>query len=134
MGGDKFSTDFITDFICPLITSNIGPHVHSPRTAQVTNYSYECFHPGQEIPIRIKSGGWLHRGAIVCPTCHEVCGAEFELNNQTCKLGEEAPPSNVFHKDELTCAADHRAHANGRLLRLSVFASIVATFVVSVRI
>lgn len=71
---------------------------------QVTNYSYECFHPGQEIAVRVKSGGWLHRGAIRCPPCHEVCGNEFAQRNETCKLSEEAPPSNIFHKDELFCS------------------------------
>lgn len=75
----------------------------------MTNYSYECYHPGQEIPIRIKSGGWLHRGAIVCPSCNEICGDEFLRKNETCKLSEEAPPSNQFHKDELTCSAVHQS-------------------------
>jgi leishmanolysin-like peptidase len=39
----------------------------------VANHSYTCFYPGQELPIRVMSDGWLHTGALVCPTCEELC-------------------------------------------------------------
>lgn len=67
------------------------------------NYTYKCFHPGQEINIRINSGGWLHRGAIMCPPCKEICGNEFEQRNEECRFNDEAPPSNKYPKDELRC-------------------------------
>lgn len=90
-------------------------------SCQVQNHSFECFHSGQEIPIRIKSGGWLHRGTIICPKCNEVCGDEFARQNKTCKLGEEAPPSNVFHKDELTCGAKQWS--------ISILIQLLCTFI-----
>lgn len=62
--------------------------------------------------MRVKSGGWLHRGAIRCPPCHEVCGNEFELRNETCKASEEAPPSNIFHKDDLACSPARRTQSS----------------------
>lgn len=70
----------------------------------VANYSFECYHPGQEIHIRIFKNNWLHRGSLVCPHCQEICGAEFEARNETCKKPEEAPPANYYHKDEIKCS------------------------------
>lgn len=72
---------------------------------KVANYTYECFHPGQEINIRINFGGWLHRGAIICPPCKEICGNEFEQRGEKCKFNDEAPPSNKYPKDELRCGS-----------------------------
>lgn len=69
----------------------------------VTNYTYTCYHANQPIYIRIKSNGWLHKGAIVCPPCKEVCGKEFEEQGKRCYGGEEAPPSTSYHRDELKC-------------------------------
>jgi hypothetical protein len=40
---------------------------------QVANYTYTCYFPGQELSIRIISNGWLHKGALVCPPCEELC-------------------------------------------------------------
>jgi leishmanolysin-like peptidase len=31
----------------------------------VGNYSFECFHAGQELNIRIMAYGWLHKGTII---------------------------------------------------------------------
>lgn len=73
----------------------------------MANYTFECFYPGQDLSIRINAGGWLHRGAIVCPPCQEICGEEFAMHNQTCKFNEEAPPSNMYPKDDLKCNANH---------------------------
>ncbi|XP_066247527.1 leishmanolysin-like peptidase [Euwallacea similis] len=69
----------------------------------VGNYSYTCHHANQEISIRIFSNGWLHKGAIVCPPCREICEKEFEARGEWCKPGEEAPPSTIYHRDELRC-------------------------------
>ncbi|KAJ8947161.1 hypothetical protein NQ318_002524 [Aromia moschata] len=71
----------------------------------VENYSYECFHKNQEISIRIISDGWLHKGAIICPPCKEICEEEFAARNETCKLGDESPPSTAYSRDELQCGS-----------------------------
>lgn len=39
----------------------------------VENHTYTCYRSGQELQIRILSGGWLHSGALVCPPCQELC-------------------------------------------------------------
>lgn len=70
----------------------------------VANYSFECFYPGQEIHIRIFKNGWLHRGSLVCPHCWEACAEDFKSRNETCKVPEEAPPANFYHRDELKCS------------------------------
>ncbi|XP_055699747.1 leishmanolysin-like peptidase isoform X1 [Phlebotomus papatasi] len=74
-------------------------HIH------VSNYSFECYHAGQEISIRVFAGGWLHRGALRCPPCRDVCAEEFASRGEHCRVGEEAPPPNWYPRDELTCAA-----------------------------
>lgn len=71
--------------------------------SQVANYTYACYHAGQELNIRIMAGGWLHRGAILCPPCKEICGEHFERLGLECRIREEAPPSNKFPRDELQC-------------------------------
>lgn len=70
----------------------------------VGNYSYTCYYPGQKLSIRIKSNGWLHKGSILCPPCHEICGAHFAKQNTECKMREEAPPLNMYPRDDLECA------------------------------
>lgn len=71
----------------------------------VANYTYECYYPGQEISIRIFSAGWLHRGALKCPPCRDVCGEEFRARGEHCRVSEEAPPLNMYPRDELVCGA-----------------------------
>lgn len=71
----------------------------------VGNYSYECYYPGQEVSIKINYGEWLHIGAIMCPPCREVCGEYFAKRNETCRIREEAPPGNMYPRDNLTCSA-----------------------------
>ena len=39
----------------------------------VSNYTYTCYAPGQELAVRIISNDWLHKGALVCPPCEELC-------------------------------------------------------------
>ncbi|ENN76852.1 hypothetical protein YQE_06693, partial [Dendroctonus ponderosae] len=69
----------------------------------VGNYSYQCYHANQEISIRIVSNGWLHKGGIICPPCKELCSKEFAAHGIECKMGEEAPPSTSYPRDDLVC-------------------------------
>ncbi|XP_055381355.1 leishmanolysin-like peptidase [Condylostylus longicornis] len=70
----------------------------------VGNYTYECYYPGQQLTIHIMSNGWLHKGAIVCPSCHEICNDYFtERGEQNCRLKEEAPVAYQYPYDSLHC-------------------------------
>lgn len=55
------------------------------------------------------SGGWLHRGAIICPSCNEICGDYFERRGIECKIREEAPPANKYPRDDLHCDASNQS-------------------------
>lgn len=79
--------------------------VNGRLSITVGNYSYECFYPGQELSIRINYGDWLHIGAIMCPPCREVCGEYFAKRNESCRIREEAPPGNMYPRDNLACSA-----------------------------
>lgn len=71
----------------------------------VGKYNYTCYHAHQSITIRIISNNWLHKGAIVCPPCNDICGDEFEKRGgMVCRPGEEAPPSLMYPQDELHCS------------------------------
>ncbi|XP_017782298.1 PREDICTED: leishmanolysin-like peptidase [Nicrophorus vespilloides] len=72
---------------------------------KVENYTYTCYHSKQEIAIRILNNEWLHKGAIICPPCRELCQDEFESRGESCKPGEEPSPSNYYPYDELQCDA-----------------------------
>ena len=84
----------------------------------VANYTYVCYYPGQQIYIRIMSGGWLHKGAVICPPCHELCGDYFAEQGEECRIQEEAPPSNKYPHDNLSCggAAGTARYTNENLL------------------
>ncbi|EDX13514.1 GD18672 [Drosophila simulans] len=71
----------------------------------VGNYSYKCSFPGQKLSIRIAANGWLHKGAIMCPPCHELCGAQFAAQGKQCRPGEEPDPLNKYPRDNLACGA-----------------------------
>lgn len=45
----------------------------------VTNYTFTCYHKDQEIPIKILSDDWLHVGALVCPSCEELCEVSLQI-------------------------------------------------------
>lgn len=90
----------------------------------VANYSYECFHQGQELSIRINSGNWLHRGAIICPTCREICGAYFESRGEKCRIREELPPLKSYPHDDLHCVATKFVFQNSLLSLITLFATI----------
>jgi len=82
----------------------------------VANYTFECFHAGQELNVKVLKNNWLHQvgasfinlfihsfnqlffqGSIKCPSCSEIC--------DDCKKGEEAPSSYYYPKDQLKCSA-----------------------------
>jgi len=71
----------------------------------VGNYSYKCSFPGQKLSIRIAANGWLHKGAIMCPPCHELCGVQFAAQGKQCRPGEEPDPLNKYPRDNLACGA-----------------------------
>ncbi|XP_044018752.1 leishmanolysin-like peptidase isoform X2 [Aphidius gifuensis] len=73
----------------------------------VSNYTYTCYHAGQELAIRIMQNDWLHKGAIKCPSCKDICQAEFHARGEWCKPSEEDPPPTVYHRDNLICANAH---------------------------
>lgn len=52
------------------------------------------------------AGGWLHRGAIICPSCHEVCGEYLQQRGEECRIREEAPPANKYPRDDLHCSGN----------------------------
>lgn len=89
----------------------------------VANYTYECFYPGQEISIRIFTGGWLHQGALKCPPCKDVCGEEFQSRGEQCRVSEEAPPLNMYPRDMLTCGSTSIFYASIR--RIGPLAGLV---------
>ena len=62
---------------------------------------------GQQLNIRVMAYDWLHKGALICPSCKEMCGEEFESRGEHCKLNEEAPGANYFKRDDLKCSASH---------------------------
>lgn len=89
----------------------------------VANYTYTCFYPGQTLSIRINANDWLHRGAIICPPCHELCGESFAERGEKCRIREEAPPANKYPRDTLTCAACENAAFCRTLLLIAIIAA-----------
>jgi leishmanolysin-like peptidase len=71
----------------------------------VSNYTFECFHPGQVLNIRVLDSDWLHYGQIVCPSCEEMCASHFESHGEKCKKPQEAPSDLYYPKDHLKCRA-----------------------------
>ncbi|XP_063992522.1 leishmanolysin-like peptidase isoform X2 [Diachasmimorpha longicaudata] len=73
----------------------------------VANHTYTCYHAGQELVIRIIQSGWLHKGAIICPPCRDICQAEFQAKGEWCKGGDEHPPATFYHRDVLVCGSNY---------------------------
>ncbi|KAI4464429.1 leishmanolysin-like peptidase [Holotrichia oblita] len=74
----------------------------------VSKYTYTCFYSYQNISVSIMGeNGWLHRGAIVCPPCNEICQREFLKRNESCHENsyQRIPTNYVYPKDELHCSA-----------------------------
>ncbi|KAF6217234.1 hypothetical protein GE061_001588 [Apolygus lucorum] len=64
----------------------------------VNNITYTCYYPEQVLTIQIFANNWLHKGALVCPPCEEMC-------NMTCKhMTPETSPNPSYHIDQLTCS------------------------------
>ncbi|PBC31857.1 Leishmanolysin peptidase [Apis cerana cerana] len=53
----------------------------------VANYTYTCYHAGQEIAIRIIQNDWLHKGALICPPCRDICQAHSSFTLLTTHFG-----------------------------------------------
>lgn len=87
---------------------------------QVANYTYTCFFPGQKLSISISANGWLHRGALICPPCEELCGEYFGARDEQCRLREEAPPLNKYPQDLLRCGALAAHHSLQNYLPFSM--------------
>lgn len=71
----------------------------------VGNHSYTCYYEGQEIGISIIANGWLHKGALVCPLCEQLCQEQFAMIGEWCKPDSKPPPTVSYHRDKLTCGA-----------------------------
>lgn len=87
----------------------------------VGNYTYTCYHANQEIFIKIIHNEWLHKGAIVCPPCREICKEEFLARGESCKAGDEPPPANFYPRDELQCSDNAGRHFSMLILFLVTF-------------
>lgn len=71
------------------------------------------------------AGGWLHKGAVICPSCKEMCNEEFEQRGERCKVSEDSPPLSFYPKDELKCGSNAAVHAVNSLL-LAIAVSLMA--------
>nr|CAD7426541.1 unnamed protein product [Timema monikensis] len=88
----------------------------------VANYTYTCYYTGQVLDIRILSSGWLHKGALVCPPCQDLCQSG-DSKQGLCVGNSEMPPYIEYHLDELTCRSAG-SHAPWTLLIISVIGSL----------
>lgn len=39
----------------------------------VGEVSYSCHRAGQQLPVQLLRGSWLHSGSVVCPACSQLC-------------------------------------------------------------
>ncbi|XP_068085914.1 leishmanolysin-like peptidase [Anabrus simplex] len=90
----------------------------------VANYTYTCYYPKQELPIRILYNGWLHQGALVCPPCEELCKEELEQIDEWCKPRSLPPRSHIYYSDELTCGSSFVASLSPTVI-LALAAAVV---------
>lgn len=93
----------------------------------VGNYSYECFHVNQEITVRIVKNGWLHKGALICPPCKEVCAKEFHSRGERCKIGDESPPATAYPRDDLV-------YCRGFNIKINIILLIICAAVLKIQI
>ncbi len=77
-------------------------HVH------VLNQTLTCFYPNQELRVSLSAHGWLHYGALVCPDCESLCGAELAARGLKCRTGMLPPRDYVYPEDVLTCGSPSR--------------------------
>ncbi|XP_075222194.1 leishmanolysin-like peptidase, invadolysin [Lycorma delicatula] len=86
----------------------------------VGNYSYTCYSEGQQLPIRIISNGWLHKGALVCPSCEQLCQEELSSVGDRCKPDGALPKKVSYHWDQLSCKATFNNYNNRELIILTL--------------
>uniref|UniRef100_A0A8W7PTP8 Leishmanolysin-like peptidase n=1 Tax=Anopheles coluzzii TaxID=1518534 RepID=A0A8W7PTP8_ANOCL len=97
----------------------------------IANKSFECYFAGQKLKVQLMAEGWLHRGAVVCPSCKEICNAEFERRGERCKVSEDAPPDSFYPRDELKCSGAQTHHSR-TLLSSLILLSLAAAASTSV--
>lgn len=93
----------------------------------VGNYSYTCYSEGQQLPIRIISNGWLHKGALVCPSCEQMCQDILAESGDRCKPNGPLPKKVAYRWDQLTCRAPFLNNNNNYLLLLMTFSIVKMT-------
>ncbi|KAL7730250.1 hypothetical protein ACLKA6_016516 [Drosophila palustris] len=91
----------------------------------VGNYSYKCSFPHQKLSIRITANGWLHKGVIMCPPCHELCGSYFAAEGKQCRPGEEPDPLNKYPRDELACGAESLRHHSMAIIYTAILLAVL---------
>ncbi|XP_014250550.1 leishmanolysin-like peptidase [Cimex lectularius] len=64
----------------------------------VHNVTYTCYYSGQTINVQLIVNGSLHKGAIVCPPCQELC-------NSTCITPGKIIERPVETKHQLICGS-----------------------------
>lgn len=70
----------------------------------INNHTYTCYFRGQVHPIRIFANNWLHNGALICPSCEEMCQGQFPDSSETClEPLTEIPENTSYHSDFLIC-------------------------------
>ncbi|XP_049813368.1 leishmanolysin-like peptidase [Schistocerca nitens] len=92
----------------------------------VSNYTYTCYHEKQELPIQINVDGWLHRGALVCPSCKELCEEQLKDIGEYCKSESQPPQWLTYHKEELTCGGVKLHAFQSRSMQLFLLVLIAA--------
>ncbi|XP_040565883.1 leishmanolysin-like peptidase [Lepeophtheirus salmonis] len=80
-------------------------HIH------VYNYTFTCYFKGQEIPIYLEAHDWLHTGAVVCPSCEEMCGTDFTSRGEKCLPGSMIPKTHFYTRHNLNCRFSSGAHS-----------------------
>lgn len=74
----------------------------------MSNHTYTCYFPGQELVVRLVANGWLHKGVIVCPACEDLCGSaghddSFGGSGDKCKPPSDVPITVPYHREQLAC-------------------------------
>ena len=81
---------------------------------QVSNRSFHCMYPGQQLTVRVlKDDGWLYAGLLQCPDdcrfiCRNVGGAESRLDAdpEWCYRGKQTSDFSLdYSLDSLRCEA-----------------------------
>ncbi|XP_063220729.1 leishmanolysin-like peptidase [Bacillus rossius redtenbacheri] len=81
----------------------------------VGNYSFTCYDTGQVLDVQLFSHGWLHKGALVCPPCEDLC----QESEGWCSRNNNMPSFIEYHQDDLKCTSSRCLQA-GVLALLAV--------------